>query len=133
MRKVTKKIEFITEYELIFGKNNYLKNIFNIDKKDKENEYIADLWYDCDHIKTNGESGRGNDLFVTHKTKNKVYIITPYELDFEAYDLIEWFINGAENAIEIENNWNEWDKVKQGVAYRGGSGYSYSLYAKELI
>lgn len=34
---------------------------------------------------------------------------------------------------EIENSWGDWNNVKEGIAYRGGSGYSYSLYAKELL
>jgi hypothetical protein len=126
------KIEFVTELEVLFGKNNYLKNRLGVTKSDKENESISDLWYDCDHVKTHGENGRGDGMFVTLKTKNKTYIITKYELDFEAYDIIEWWLNGAENEIEIENNWNDWDKVLEGVAYRGGSGYTYGLYAKSL-
>jgi hypothetical protein len=126
------KIEYVTEYDVLYGNNNYLKNRLGIDTNDKENGYIADLWYDCDHVKTYGENGRGDSPFVTLKTKNKTYIVTPYELDCEAYDLIEWWLNGAENEIEIENNWDDWDKVLEGVAYRGGSGYSYALYAKKL-
>lgn len=129
----TKKIIYLTEFDVIFGSNNYLKNVFSIDKKDKENECITDLWYDCDHVKINGEGGRGDCMFTKHETTKNIYIITPYEYDFDFEDIIEWWLNGCENEVEINNNWHDWNKVKSGIAYRGGSGYSYSLYAKELI
>ena len=64
-----KKIHYITEMELIFGSNNYLKNIFSIDAKDKENESVSDLWYDCDHVKLYGEAGRGGFPFIKHENK----------------------------------------------------------------
>lgn len=131
--KSTKKLVYLTETDVIFGKNNYLKNRFSIDANDKANETIADLWYDCDHVKINGEEGRGYCQFVKLENKNTIYIVTPYEYDSEFYDIIEWWLNGSENEIDIENNWNEWNKVNKGVAYRGGAGYSYSLFAKELF
>lgn len=128
-----KKIHYITELDLIFGSNNYLKNVFCVDSKDKENETISDLWYDCDHVKLEGEEGRGNFPFVKHENKGNIYIITLFEYESEFEEVIEWWLNGAENEVEINNNWDDWNTVKIGVAYRGGSGYCYALYAKELI
>jgi hypothetical protein len=127
-----KKVHFITETELLYGANNYLKGIFQVDKKDRENGYI-DMWYDCDHVKIEGESGRGEAMFLKHENKHNIYIITLTEYESEVYDIIKWWLNGCENEIEINNNWNDWDTVKSGVAYRGGSGYCYALYAKELV
>lgn len=127
-----KKIHYITEMELIFGSNNYLKNIFSIDAKDKENESVSDLWYDCDHVKLYGEAGRGGFPFIKHENKGNIYIITPFEYDWDFEDVIEWWLKGSEGEISIRNNWDDWDTVQSGVAYRGGSGYCYALYAKEL-
>ena len=127
-----KTIVFITEIEILFGSNNYLKHILGVTKQDKENDYIADLWYDCDHVKLYGEWGRGDCSFVKHENTKYIYIVTPSEYDFDFEDVVEWWLCGATNEIDIRNNWQDWDDVKVGVAYRGGSGYSYALYAKEL-
>lgn len=72
-------------------------------------------------------------MFIKHENKHNVYIITLTEYESEVYDIIKWWLNGCENEIEINNDWRAWDTVKSGVAYRGGSGYCYALYAKELI
>ena len=129
----TKKIIYLTELDVIFGSNNYIKNIFSVDKKDKENGCISDLWYDCDYVKLDGELGRGNFPFVKHENKGNIYIITPFEYESEFDEVVEWWLNDTENEINIYNNWNDWNTIKSGVAYRGGSGYTYALFAKELI
>lgn len=133
MNAINKEVVFLTEIELILGTNNKLKSVFNIDANDKENLSISDLWYDCDHVKYQGEEGRGNFPFVKYENKSKIYIISIHETDDETEEIINWWLQGCENECEIQNNWNDWDKVKTGVAYRGGSGYSYALYAKEMI
>lgn len=133
MKTLNKEVVFLTEIELISGNNNILKSIFCIDAKDKENLSISDLWIDCDHVKYEGEQGRGNFPFVKHENKSKIYIISMWETDDETEEIINWWLQGCENECEIDNNWDDWDKVKTGVAYRGGSGYSYALYVKELL
>lgn len=132
---MTKPIEFWTENDVLYSNNNYLKGVFNVTPEDKEQGYIADLWYDCDHVKVDGEQGRGNVCFVVHENKSKMYVILErgdYETETDYINLIEWFLSGADGEIGIENNWNDWDNVQTGVAFRGGSGYCYALYAKTL-
>jgi hypothetical protein len=132
--KVSKKeVVFLSQIDLIECSNNKLKSVFCIDAKDRECGYIGDLFVDGDYVKMHGEEGRGNYNFVKYENKSKIYIITDFDFDEEVEEVINWWLNGCVNECEIQNNWNDWDKVKTGVAYRGGSGYAYSLYAKELI
>lgn len=125
---------FLTESEVIYGSNNYLKNRLSINITDKDNGSISDLWNDCDHVKTHGEEGRGCFPFVTLESKHNIYIISMYDYGDEsnAEDLINWWFDGAPNEIEINNTWDDWDKVNEGIASRGGKGYVYALYAKTL-
>jgi hypothetical protein len=127
-----KKRIFLSESDVLFGNNSYLKNRLSVTKEDVENGYISDLWYDCDHVKINGESGRGDVCFITVENKSVIYIIGLYDFESEEEDVVNWWLDGAKDEIEINNTWDDWDKVKTGIAYRGGSGYCYSLYAKEL-
>jgi hypothetical protein len=100
-------------------------------------DQLSDLWYDCDHVKVGGEEGRGNHMFVTCDVDDIKFIIH-YDMDDsdEAIALIDWWLDGAKGDLigknGMENTWSDWDKVQTGVAYRGGSGYCYGLYAKEL-
>lgn len=134
------KIEHIDVWEL--GNYPELVEAFSIDLESDTDvgEQLTDLYYDCDHVKTHGEPGRGDHCFVDYKGEDTRYIIHLSDADdSEAVDLINWWLDGAEGDLvgsdegQIDNNWNAWDTVKTGVAYRGGSGYCYALYAKELV
>lgn len=115
----------------------------NLDNGDNDvAEQMQDYWYDCDHVKLHGEEGRGNHMFITCDVDDTKFIIhRDDDDDGEATKLIDWFLDGAEGDLignagsdgELKNTWYDWDKVQTGVAYRGGSGYCYGLYAKELI
>lgn len=114
-----------------------LAEAFDIDVNEDVRDQLVDFWIDCDHVKVYGEEGRGDHRFVTHNVDDTKFIIH-YDIDDsdEAIALIDWFLDGAEGDLigenGLENNWNDWDKVETGVAYRGGSGYCYGLYAKTL-
>lgn len=99
-------------------------------------EQMQDYWHDCDYVKLDGEKGRGNHQFIDCKVGDTRFIIHRFDDDGEATKLIDWWLNGAEGDLigndGLENTWYVWDTVHQGVAYRGGSGYCYGLYAKEL-
>lgn len=126
-----KKIVVLSEYEALFGSYNKLKHVLGVTKEDKEREEIM-CWCDCDHIKTHGEEGRGDTDFNTIDIGNVRYIITMFEIEDIEMEVLKWWQNSFENEIEIDNNWDEWNKVEKGIAYRGGSGYCYALYAMEL-
>ena len=127
-----KRVVILSEDEVLFGCFNKLKHSIGITKEDKNNESIIDFWIDCDHIKVNGERGRGNRCFNTFDIGNTKYIVSVYDLEADELEILKWWLNGCIDEIEINNNWTEWDNVKTGIAYRGGSGYCYSLYAMEL-
>ena len=124
-----KKVEFITESEVLYGNNTWLKNRLSVDENDKDNGYIQDLFIDCDYLKYDNYT----TLFITVENKSKVYIISSSELEKEEMDTIEWFLKGATGDLCEDNSWKFWEEsVKTGVAFRGGGGYCYSIYAKEL-
>ena len=135
--------KIITTAELYQGINltkeeyKYLIDLFDLDDEDFEEFSLFEG--DPDFIKVNGEQGRGEIPFISVNVNGtEIYILSNYYLDCydceqEASEILEWFIMGAENKKEIMNVWEDWDKVKEGIAYRGGAGYFYSLFAKELI
>ena len=113
-------------------------NAADLDNEDFDlRSELSDIWHDCDYVKTHGELGRGNHMFFV-VTEGDTTFIVHYDLDDsdEAISLIDWFLAGAEGDLigdgGLENTWSDWDKVQSGIAYRGGSGYCYALYAKEL-
>ena len=132
----------LTTDDLILGTNlpkeefKYLDELFDIDD---EFEELSLFEGDPDYIKVFGEDGLGEIPFITASVNGTtIYIISSYYMEhYECYDkafeILEWYIGGAKNSKEIDNNWNAWNTVKEGIAYRGGSGYFYSLYAKELM
>lgn len=135
--------KIITTDELEQGTNltanefDYLNNTLEIDKGDFDVLSLFDG--DPDYIKLDGEKGRGNVIFTKFDVKGtSIYImLDPDYVDYDydkAVNILKWWINGAENNLvdtELDNNWNDWNKVNQGVAYRGGSGYFYALYARK--
>ena len=131
------KVEHITDYEVAHYPQLMERLDVPADTEDVS-EYLSDMWHDCDHVKSRGEDGRGNHMFFDVKTADTHFIIHYDDPDAEDVDLINWWLAGADGDLigrddnQLENNWNDWDKVKKGVAYRGGSGYCYGLYAKEL-
>ena len=127
-----KRLEFIDQHELLYSNLNKLKTTIGVTVEDIENGEIEGVWYDCDYIKIDGEKGRGDFPFFIIEFKTVVYFISMSEWNEETIELATWFWNGAVDEADIDNNWKTWDKVKTGVAYRGGSGYYYALYAKEM-
>jgi len=107
------------------------------DDYEQNRDNLQSLYHDCDHVKTSGEEGRGREMFIDVSVGGIKYIIWFYEPSEQAIKLVEWFLNGAKGDLidgeKLSNNWGDWNKVEKGVAYRGGSGYSYALYAKELL
>lgn len=131
-------VDLITGNKLTQYQYDYLTNL--LDMGDEDFDVLSLFDDDPDFIKINGENGRGKAMFIDVKIEDvTIYIlISPsyYGYGYEdAVNVLEWFINGAKNDFmdALNNSWNDWDKVNKGVAYRGGSGYYYSLYAKELI
>jgi len=138
---MSKEIKYLTDYDLC-RKNpskeiKELQEVFCINDDEIENGRALTIFEgDPDYIKTNQENNRGNIIFVTYETDNKLYIISNMELDIMDKEIVEWWLNGAkgDKIDDSNNNWNYWyNKAKKGIAYRGGSGYVYSLYAKEII
>ncbi len=127
--EAAKTIKFITECEALYI--DELRDRLDITAEDKENGYIQDFFNcDPDYIKSNETDGRGQMPFVVITENDTTYIISDGELDEIELEIVQWWLDGAENELDIENNWNIWNKVNHGIAYRGGSGYSYTLYAK---
>ena len=65
-------------------------------------------------------------------------IILAYSGGLDTSVMIPWLKENYPKAEIITVTLNlgqseDWDKVKEGIAYRGGQGYFYSLYAKELL
>lgn len=135
--------KIITSMDLECGVNltneeyKYLNDLFDLD--DENFDEFSLFESDPDFIKVNGEQGRGEIPFISVNVNGmEIYILSYYYLEHynceqEAREILEWFILGANNQKEIENSWDDWNNVKEGIAYRGGSGYHYSLYAKELL
>ena len=53
--------------------------------------------------------------------------IIVYDLDGETGDVIERWLNGEGKHIE-NASWERFNKMKNAVAYRGNSGYTYAIY-----
>ena len=135
--------KIITSMDLEQGINltkeeyKYLNELF--DSEEEHFEEFSLFEGDPDFIKVNGEQGRGEIPFISVVVDGTEIYILPYyylecyDCEQEAMEILEWFILGAKDQKEIENSWGDWNNVKEGIAYRGGSGYYYSLYAKELI
>ena len=124
-----KKLEFITVSEVLYGRNSALKHALGVEGKDIDRGYIEDL-FSCDPDMVKTESG--TVAFVAIHFKRKIYIITPYELDEEEEDVIEWWHEGAKGDLSSVNSWEEWEAAAEGVAYRGGRGYMYALYIRRF-
>lgn len=140
-----KHYKIITTDDLILGTNltegefKYLDELFDISEEiDEFGEFdeLSIFEGDPDYIKVFGEVGQGEIPFIEVTVNDTtIYILSSilvehYDCFDKAVEILEWYIGGAENSKEIDNNWNT---VKEGIAYRGGSGYTYSLYAKELL
>lgn len=133
MKIQNKNLVIVTLEEIVNGNTDSLLIDYCFPDKDNEElPIVAELFPDCDFIKVSGELGRGNICFDKHETNSTIYIIVDETLEQNEIDILVWWLEGAENEIEIDNTWNDWDRVKEGIAYRGGMGYSYNLYAKKL-
>lgn len=140
-----KNYKIITTDELVMGTNltkeelNYLDELFDISEDIEVFDTLSLFDGDPDFIKVFGGRGRGEITFIDVKIDDTtVYILPSLCIEYhdcfeEAVEVLEWYIGGAKNSKDIDNNWNDWNTVKEGVAYRGGRGYYYSLYAKELL
>lgn len=131
--------DLMTGNKLTQSQYDYLNDLFEMDNEDFD---VLTLFEgDPDFIKINGEVGRGEIMFIDVKIEDvTIYILISndyYDYDWNnAVNILQWFIDGAKDDLinneTLSNNWNDWNKVKSGVAYRGGSGYHYSLYAKSI-
>jgi len=129
MIKTAEKIEYITESDALFMLE--LKERLDITEEDIDKGEIQDFFCcDPDYIKFRKCDGRGQTPFVIVTEGKTTYIITPYEIEPDEKEIVDWFLAGSENELDIENTWQDWKNVNQGIAYRGGSGYCYGLYAK---
>lgn len=140
-----KNYKIITTDELVMGigltdkEFEYLDELFDISEDIEVFDTLSLFDGDPDFIKVFGGRGRGEIPFIDVTVNDTtIYILSSIDLNYhdcfeEAFEVLEWYIGGAKNSKEIDNNWNDWNTVKEGVAYRGGKGYYYSLYAKELL
>lgn len=107
---------------------------------------MRDLFGDSDFVKSNGDVlyfvdyRNVNDKYFIDDKENKnttyVLLLTNESIgDVESHfiDVLDWYYkNDCANEISIKNTWEVFDTVNEGIAYRGGSGYTYALYAKSL-
>jgi hypothetical protein len=101
---------------------------------------------DPDYVKWHGEEGRGECPFfvITDDTEEHRWVIYEDEPDDEIIEIVDWWLAGSKDdhfksswAVQgeddkLEANWENWDKVEKGIAYRGGAGYVYSLFGMTL-
>lgn len=129
-----KKTIILSESDVLYGNYRTLQRVLGIKKEDKDQGEIIDLWYDCDYVKARDQIGVVvNESFVTMDAGKTTYIITRNDLEQEHEDVLLWWLAGAENDLCISETWTEWANVEEGIAYRGGAGYSYTFYTKSLI
>ena len=100
----------------------------HLDIADDDKWPLIDMWHDCDYVKAYGEFGRGNLEFFDCKLSDTRYVVTNGAAADSQLKVLKWFLDGHETDKDNATTWDDWDKVRQGVAYRGGSGYAYSLY-----
>jgi len=131
----TIEVQFLSQADVIhmLADDHCLRRRLTISEEDEESGEITDLFIDCDHVKVAGENGRGDVMFTTFNIDETTYIIGYDEIDKHARKIIMWWLEGAEGDKDVDNNWKAWDTVKEGVAYRGGAGYYYDLFAKSLL
>lgn len=129
-----KNIVFITERELLTDYPELYDELC-IEQEDIENGYIPDFWIDCEKVKggLKFETSQFASDFRVNKQKDVTYIFSPFELEQSEKDVITWFLNGCKDAKENNNSWQDWNDTFKGVAYRGGSGYAYTIYTKEFL
>ena len=75
---------------------------------------------DPDYLKIDGESCYFIEL-------SGIVYYYPFCDDKKALKALRRFYEGKLNRIE-PNTWEKWETIKNGLAYRGGSGYLYTLY-----
>jgi hypothetical protein len=131
-KRTGKPIEHIASYEVAF--NPELLERLAIEDRDEIDTEMSDYWFDCDYVKTHGEAGRGSVEFIIVETEDRKYVIYNGEPadDEDAEELVNWFLTGRPGEVEIDNTWAAWNDVEKGIAYRGGMGYAYALYAREV-
>jgi hypothetical protein len=125
-KKMKRKLKIITEQDVLNSKT--LCKALNVSKSDIENNEISDFFIDCDHIKRDGEFGRGDFRFVTiTKNKSTLLIVCQDEPDDKEIQMLNDYFNSKNFKAVNPNTWEKWDTIKTGIAYRGGAGYCYSL------
>lgn len=87
---------------------------------------ILDLFEgDPDMINISGEKV----LFTSIANDSVVIYIDPsYTADNAEIETILFDFFSSENVEPIENNWDNFHGTNRSIAYRGGSGYCYSIY-----
>ena len=156
-----KKVKYVTTGDLSFSnKDKFSKYVllndkeeYNKEKRRKDfdefsfiDEALRDLYSDCDRVKSNGDvlyfvdyRNINDKYFIDSKEdKNTTYVLLLTnenigDVNQQFIDVLDWYYkNDCANEIEIKNSWEAFDSVNEGIAYRGGSGYHYALYAKSL-
>lgn len=130
----TEKIELLTSSEIIKGLAPLeLVNLFGETQKERRSAMQDEFGglADCDYIKTGYCGGRGQEMFSTYNIGETTYIISPRKLTSCAKRTLKKWLFG-EPSKEIAETWKFWQNVSQGIAYRGGAGYTYALNAYKL-
>jgi hypothetical protein len=120
--KTAKTIKFITEMEVLFTTD--LKERLDITVEDVD---LQDLFSsDPDLLKTEN----GTVPFIVITENDVTYIITQQELEDNEKEVVNWWLEGAENELPVPNTRASWYAAITAIAYRGGSGYTYALHVK---
>jgi hypothetical protein len=114
---------------LVTGKASHLSNTEKKDvKKAIKNFSIPDfLCCDPDLVRHNFKS----ICFETLLLKDVTYVYTFDDLDPAESAIIVDFL-GDKNVSEIESSWSAFNRLENGIAFRGGAGYTYSIYKHEV-
>lgn len=101
---------------------------------EKINNLVFEMLFCCDPDKITDSEGKqtvfSDYLFNNEKTRLVVYLDN---YDININDIIDtlkkfWADDWKDNFEELESNWKNFDDNKNRIAFRGGSGYSYSIY-----
>ena len=81
---------------------------------------------DPDYLKYNGWLS----AFESHVIGNTEYfVISSTEEDLSVFgDMIGRFFRGELTQNDDKQSWDAWKKIENGIAFRGGQGYTYAIY-----
>lgn len=122
------KFRIISQQDLLNGAEPELAEIFSVTDEARENGSLIDTWQsDPDRLKVNG-----HEYLFTENGGAVILYDDPSDLDDPkmAEAMLKEFFTRKRmpHLTDIEeHSWDGWDKVKNGIAYRGGEGYGYRL------